>query len=150
MVFERTYRAISDFKFALEAFNKKPIVQDFRLTLFLCLCLIRAIGQIIESEAKKDLILKKLNEKLYKTRCDDILYKEFIKKFRDEIIKEYGVGVSWASITEYKTEVHRMEYRITKGIYKDRDVRELLQEGIDWWENYVSILEEEYKRSSSK
>ena len=150
MILERTHRAISDFKYALEAFSKKPIAEDFRLTLFLCLCLIRAIGQIVKNEVEEMPTLKLFQQKLYQSKRNDILYTEFIKKFRDEIVKEYGVGVSWASITEYETAKHRMEYRITRGIYEDRDVRELLQEAVDWWENYVNILEDEYKRSSLK
>jgi hypothetical protein len=35
-------------------------------------------------------------------------------------------------------------YTINEGPYKGRDQRELLQEAIDWWEEYLDRIDKDY------
>lgn len=150
MILEKTRRAIEDCRRALSWFDREPTGEDFRLTLFLCLTLLRAIGHIIQAEVKDDSNLNELSKRQFQLFKEEDLYKEFIVSFRNKVVKEYRSSVAWASITEQESKVHRMEYLITEGLYKDCDVRELIDKSINKWQDYVDKLEQEYQRSPSK
>jgi hypothetical protein len=150
VILEKTRRAIEDCRLALNWFDRKPTGEDFRLTLFLCLTLLRAIGHIIQAEVKDDSNLNELSKKQFQLFKEEDLYKEFIVSFRNKVVKEYRSSVAWASITEQESKAHRMEYLITEGLYKDSDVRDMIEESIKWWESYVDKLEQEYQRSPLK
>ena len=144
MTLIKSRRAIEYCKVALSWFQREPIAEDFRLILVLCLTMLRAVGHIIKSECESDEQLNLIQKQMWKNKQCDLLYLNFIRKFRDNVIKEFRAPVSWASITIYETKEHRMEYVISDYEYKGRDVREMIQESIDWWMCYVEKVEAEY------
>ncbi len=69
------------------------------------------------------------------------IFVNFIEEFRNNIVKEYRSPVRWV-IRRTPEDSHLWtDYLITAGYYKDRDLRGLIQEAIDWWEEYITELE---------
>lgn len=145
-MFGRAKLVINDLELAITQFEKKPLDEDFRLTLVLCISLLRCVGNVIENESKINENLRVLNESLFASKKEDRLFKEFIKGFRDTLLKEYKASVGWASIEVYESKDKRVEYLIKDGFYVDRDVRDLLAEGAKWWKSYIEELEMLAKR----
>ena len=137
----KTKTAIDDCKIALKYFDKEPAESEFRLTLILCLTLVRAIGNIIESEVKSNETMHKKNKEMFNEIKNNSLFLNFICNFRNLVLKEYCSSVSWASITACDTKEHRMEYLIKNGEFAGNDIRDLIKESIEFWEKYVEELE---------
>ena len=141
--------AIDDCKVALSWFEREPIAEEFRLILVLCLTMLRTVGYIIERECKSDEKLNIIQQHIWMRAKHDLIFLYFIKKFRDNVIKEFRAPVNWASITLYESKEHRMEYLISDYEYKGRDVRSIIEESIEWWIFYISKVEAEYGDSNS-
>ena len=137
-ILHRSRRALDDCKAALNKFTENPSDIEFRLTLVTCISLLRLIGHVIESESS-ELGLSDLNIELWKQEKGSIIFTQFINSYRNNILKEYRSPVGWSSITSENG--HRMEYRVLDGFFEGRDVRDLIQEVIDWWELYLTKLE---------
>ena len=134
----KSRRVLADCELALEKFSLNPIASEFRLILVNCFALLRAIGHVAKSEAEEYGILYE-NKIIWNQIKNDDLFIHFIDEFRNNVLKEYKSAVSWASVTS--EENHRMEYLINEGFYKNHDVRELIQESVKWWRNYLDQIE---------
>jgi hypothetical protein len=137
-IFHRSRRVLDDCKIALDKFNEEPSDIEFRLTLVTCISLLRLVGHVIKSEAS-ELGLSDQNHQLWEQEKSSDIFSQFINHFRNNILKEYKSPVGWSSITSENG--HRMEYKVLDGFFKDRDIRDLIQDGINWWELYLAKLE---------
>jgi hypothetical protein len=122
---ERARRPLQDCRFALQKFECEPVLEEFRMTLVLCLTLLRAVGHVLVSEAKEKPALKIAVDATWPSKKRDPIFSAFIEVFRNKVVKEYRASVKWASITPYDGP-HRMEYKISDGAYEDQDVRDVL------------------------
>jgi len=141
-MFDRSKLVISDLELAIKQFEKEPIDDEFRLTLVLCVSLLRSVGNVLVNECLVDANLTLLNKRLFAKRKEDVLFKEFIKGFRDTLLKEYKAPVGWASIEVYINKEKRVEYLLKTGTFEGEDIRTLLQQGTDWWKKYILELEQ--------
>ena len=143
-ILHRSRRALSDCKVALDKFTENPSDVQFRLALVTCISLLRLIGHVIKNEAS-ELGFSGLNFELWEKEKNSIIFTQFINNFRNQILKEYKSSVGWSSITSESG--HRMEYKVLSGFFEGRDVRDLIEEGISWWELYLSNLEISIQKS---
>ncbi len=111
------------------------------MTLVLCLTLLRSVGHTLVSEGKDSPILRAAMDSTWPTKSESPIFKYFITKFRNDVVKEYRSPVKWVSHHTPDDNRTWTDYPITSGHYKDRDVRDVIQEAIDWWEEYFVALE---------
>jgi hypothetical protein len=138
---ERARRVLQDCKFALEKFESGPVIDEFRLTLVLCLTLLRSVGHVLKNEAQETTHLQVALDSTWPEKKRSPIFIEFIEEYRNKVVKEYRSPVRWVSHSSVEDNRSWMEYPITAGQYTGRDVREVIQEAIAWWEGYLVELE---------
>ena len=124
---------------------------QWRVNWIAAVALLRAVGHVLKHQADVcgDPILEKIiNDKWDQPKPD--IYREFIEKERNNILKEYqinaGQGVTvrpgWGETTR--------DYTINRGYGAGSDQREVLKDAIDWWDQYLSQIENQYSQQSGK
>ena len=132
-------RVLNDAQEAFELFQNNPIDVDFRHTVVLNITLLRTIGSVIKSENKGLSRIK--SDKYFKDHIEnEEIFKNFIKYFRDLLVKEYLSKLGWSSITDLEGN-NRMEYLIQEGLYAGKDIRNLIQESLQFWTYHLNELE---------
>jgi len=132
-------RVLLDAKFALEKFKDEPIDYEFRHLVFLSMALLRTVGFAIESDNDGEDRIKA--NKYYETTIKkDILFDSFIKDYRDNLIHAYKAKIGWASITDINKN-NSMSYELLEGSYIGRDIREMIQLAIEFWEFHLNAME---------
>ena len=124
---------LNDCKLALSKFDGQLIDDEFRLNLVLNLALLRAVGHCIKNEVG-------IRDTLFATKSTESIYNNFIKDYRDEILKNYNSSVDWSLISINDDDSYEVKYLITKGTYENKDVRHVIAEAIEWWERYIEEL----------
>lgn len=124
---------LNDCRLALEKFDEQLIDDEFRLNLVLNLALLRAVGHCLNDELGS-------KDTHYVNKKEDRIYKEFICDFRNKILKNYKACVSWEVSSNIDSDTSKVNYLITDGSYKDKDVRHVIAEAIVWWEIYIAEL----------
>jgi hypothetical protein len=132
----RAEQVISDCKLALSRFDDELIADEFRLNLVLCLALLRAVGHCLQNEFRNDDII-------FNKKKNDKIFTDFIKKFRDKILKNYSSNVGWEMVSVVGSNTYIIHYIITEGSYKGKDIRDVITEAINCWEQYIFELNQE-------
>lgn len=136
---KRARRVLNDACSASLMFDKKPIDVEFRLSVVLNITLLRAVGNVIESE----------NTGVNKVKSDDYfkihiknkkIFKHFIERFRNDLVKEYVSKICWSSTTTLDGK-NRFEYLIQDGVYEGKDIRQLIKISIRFWKHHLNELE---------
>ena len=134
----KSRRVLNDAYEAYRYFKKKPVDLEFRHVVVLNLTLLRAVGHVLNSENKGNDKIKS-DDYYHSVIKNDPLFKDFIEKFRNNLIKQYSGKISWSSITTLNGK-NRMEYIIHEGKYKGSDIRKLIQKSLSFWKRHLDIL----------
>jgi len=133
---------------------------EWRLYWIASVVLLRTVGHVAEKEDGRD--QPKLNlasKKVYsswKTGDEHLIFREFINKERNSILKEYATDLSDGPIpivaqtidpdgnsAELGCLIEENVYRPMNGGYYDgEDGRTLIDEAIEWWTNQLMLMEE--------
>jgi hypothetical protein len=121
--------------------------------------LLRTVGYVLDKvDSLSDPLLKQIIDKEWE-KPKPTIFGKFIEAERNNIIHEYkfmagqGVticpGIIHADLkTGHQTSGPSLptlyHYTINEGPYKGRDQRELIQEAIDWWEEYLDRIDKVY------
>lgn len=109
--------------------------------------LLRTVGYVLSKvdslryDAYKDAI-----EKAWRNLCDlkpePTIFWEFIDEERNNIVKEYEIRAG-QNDTVYlgQNKLADYQYRINAGPFNGRDQRDVLKEAIEWWESYLSDID---------
>lgn len=148
-----TARAVlDDCKSAWSLLNLETGEVEFRLLYISSLSLLRAVGHVLKKiESKTDDNHKKIIEQTYfewkKRRQENQIFWEFIEKERNNILKEYEIGVFQGQIfltTETNNLAHDLDDQlycpITYGAFEGQDCRDVIRDAILWWEKQLTII----------
>ena len=135
---EKSHRVLNDAKEARFLFNDNPIGVEFRHAVVLNITLVRAIGHVVAKENNGSAGIKVQNYFIENIK-NEVIFKEFIETYRNEILKKYSSKINWASITDMDKN-HRMEYIIDDGHFKGVDFRDLIDDSIEFWEHHLNQI----------
>jgi len=154
-------QTLEDCKIALNEVKEGVTGSQWRIRWVAAVALLRTVGHVLEYvDASQDSVLKKIIEDawniLKSTKPQPEIFWEFIVKERNNILKEYqfgagiGTNINMPIIDLDSDESPQVKithnYLITKGPYRGKDQREVLKEAIEWWESYLTKIENEYAK----
>jgi hypothetical protein len=157
-------QVLEDCRQALEEIKDGVMGRQWRIRWVAAVTLLRTVGYVLDKvDGLSDPLLKQIIdkewEKLKRMNPQPTIFGEFIEAERNNIIHEYkfmagqGVTVHAAIVSVDLKTGHQTSgpslptlyhYTINEGPYKGRDQRELLQEAIDWWEEYLDRIDKVY------
>lgn len=157
---------LNDCNRAIEMHSDAYQKEEFRLSWFTIVCLLRAIGHVllkVDRPAAPPGLQKIMDEKwkeVEKNRPD--IYWKFILEERNRFIKEYTHTVDRSisfehqfagqgplvtvsinvgqSINSYFGTPQDMKSAIASGVYKGRNEKEVATEALKWWEDYINDI----------
>ena len=155
---------LEDCKQALLEIEDGVMGRQCRIRWVAAVTLLRTVGYVLEKvDGSNDLILKRLIDKkwdnLKMTRPEPLIFWRFIDTERNNILKEYKVNAGQSvtirpGILSINLATGQQangpsgpttySYHINEGYYKGRHQREVIQEAIDWWEQYLEQIDKEY------
>ncbi len=120
----------------------------------LCVTLLRAVGHILDKvDTKTDQDLKRIinNEwTLLKKEKRPHIFHDFIDEERNTVLKQYEMRAGQGVIIYVKAVSPEPDptppyiettHTITDGPYKGKNQRELIQEAIDFWQQYLGRID---------
>lgn len=161
---------IDDCKIAIRRHTDELQGESFRLSWLSIVCLLRAIGHVLENVDKlkspelKSIVEKKWTETL-KTKPHPKIFWLFIKTERDRFLKEYEhaverkirmsyraggetgyISVDLANSQGGTSESPGAKFTscLSSGEYKGRSEKEVALEALDWWWAYVNDIKNRY------
>jgi hypothetical protein len=163
---------IEDCENAINKHTDELQSEEFRLSWFTIVCLLRAIGHVLEyidktkSPKHKEVIEEKWTE-VCKTKPK--FFWEFIKLERDRFIKEYehgitrrvmfkcsnpregtffiGVDIANSVNTRYESYPGTCQTFISSGEFKGRNEKEVALEALNWWKEYIRDIKDKLDSS---
>ena len=166
MIF-RAREVLSDCKIALEILEEEQDLQRWRIHWAAAVALIRAVGHVLDKVDGGDPDIKNVASKYFKSWKKlgpaHEIFREFIEKERNNILKEYQFGIhpneEVGMVIQVGLEPVSGGKRINVGeifnigenIYRPLldsyregdDARDVLSEAIDWWEIQLDLIDEE-------
>lgn len=134
-----------------------------------CVILLRAVGHVLKNvDANACGALKSeisaAFEQIKQTKPCPIIFWEFIEKERNHIVKQYkfnaGQGIritgGEAGYNESGKLVYSSQgsieflYKINSGPFEGRNQVDVIQEAIDWWENYLDEIDKAVTNATIK
>ena len=149
-VLEDCRGALSDFREGIQG-------NQWRRHWILCITLLRMVLHVlkkVDGEEKGDRVLKKIIGDKWNESNKEPIFLNFIDKTRNSILKEYktmaGQGARAAVYNRNTPHTDKGEstYKINEGYYKGKDQREVIQEAIEWLDQYLTDVEERYKQKT--
>lgn len=155
---------LADCKLALQLLEEETDLQRWRVHWAAAIALIRAVGHVLDKVDGLNASIKKAANQRYKlwqsTEPEHEIFREFIDKERNNLLKEYQVNVhplenvsvvvqtSLRSVTSGETIVVPEVFEIDENIYRPMmngpwegdDARDVLSEAITWWENELDLV----------
>ena len=120
--------------------------------------LLRCIGHVLyKVDSKECEILRSINVEEWRVRKDAPIFTEFIEKERNNILKQYkfsgrrysGMSQGAWQRCQFQGAVPPVTYEISDGTFKGQDPREVGAQALDWWNEYLDILDEEVRKKKS-
>ena len=161
MTFQYTaaYKVLRDVKWLRDRLEDEPGYTEWRLYWVACVVLLRTVGHVaekVDGRANKDLLRgsKEVFES-WKAGDEHLIFREFINKERNSILKEYETGMSEGPIpvvartlgldgasADFGYLIEENVYRpIAGGYYDGEDGRTLIDEGLVWWDTQIKRME---------
>lgn len=118
---------------------------------FAAITLLRAVGHVLNREVKsysKDVVLKEKEAwEIYKKENAKIF--NFIKSERDNVLKQYLFGAGQGIKIVFSAPLNAPDckcesewsYPVLAGDFSGKDQREIISEGIMFWEKYIQKVE---------
>ncbi|XOV83658.1 MAG: hypothetical protein ACFHXK_00780 [bacterium] len=158
-------RVLDECRGLLVELRSDPSGGDWRRLWILTVALLRTVGYAlanVDAEADEELgvIINQHWVALRNTRPEPEIFWSFINEERNNILKEYrvnaGINVtvrpgtnSYDRVTGEVTEIAPSrptltDYVINEGPFAGQDHREVVEEAIQWWDSYLSAIEDDY------
>lgn len=150
---------LMDCKIALEILEDSENVRHWRIHWAGAISLLRAVGSVLRHVDRKHPQFREAIDRRYEIWKQEEnshnVFWDFIKKERDNLLKEYGSSISDADaiplgITSDLGENGSLEifelgenlFRpVLKGYGENEDARDVYHEALDWWERELSLIE---------
>jgi len=152
---DRAYEALRDAEFTLELLEQcEDDNRRFRILFVACMTLLSTVGQVLARENGNVDIKKAVKEIFDEHKTNEEkhdIYFKFIKQERGMIIHEYDVNLperDTALVMKQGNEAYLFEpgdlYKplADDNYWGNEDVRDLIQQAIDWWKNQLQIIED--------
>jgi hypothetical protein len=149
---------LADCELALDKFRDDAIYLSHRLNWVTAIVLLRTVGNVLKTiDAKQDKFLDQAIseawDELKRKKPDSNIFWEFICEGRNNVVKEYRLGIQTTIFLQGRflrpgepeeepvADSASYQYLVKFGPYKDRLQKEVIQEAIDWWENYLDKID---------
>ncbi len=154
-------RVLDDCKFILAKLEDEKDDQQWRIHWVAVVTLLRAVGHVLTKVDGQREAVRLASDRLYRDwKSNDPaheIFREFIEKERNNIVKEYEIGITEGPVpvvlgfvdpatgrsSGYKLEpIDENIYRPMKdGFYEGEDGRTLVELAVEWWEKQLSEVE---------
>ncbi len=161
---------INDCERAINKHTESLQAEDFRLSWFSIICLLRAIGHVLDKvdsnispELKK--VINRKFEELKRSKPRPELYWSFIELERNRFLKEYEHGIKRditfkGTVVDGKQILMKIDvgnsqnsiigsphqpFRsvISSGVFAGRPEKEVAIEALKWWKEYIAEIKKE-------
>ncbi|MBY6153383.1 hypothetical protein KUV47_09190 [Vannielia litorea] len=146
-------KVLADCETALRLLEDETDLDVWRVHWVGALTLIRAVGHILHKVDGKDGGIREFAERSYqawKAKDEHAIFRDFIERERNNILKEYGFGYDPAEafgVVAEEGSIHFLDeniYRpITEGYGQGEDTRDVYREAIDWWRTQLDEIDRE-------
>ena len=163
-------RVLEDCRSALEELREEPTSTEWRRRWITMLTLLRVVGHVLVNvDRKADAVLAEIIDRHWRQVIDsrpkpEIFWK-FIEEERNNILKEYkvnaGINVtvrpgttSYNLKTGEEKEIAASQptlhdYVINSGHFEGQDQRDVVARAIEWWDSYLTDIENEYSERNT-
>jgi len=137
---------LEDCKEALIGFKDGVQGSEWRRIWVTSVVLLRTVGHVLNKvDALSDPKLKTITDNewsnLQHSKPEPKIFWEFINKERNNILKEYEINAGQGVTINLGTKQTIYHYKINSGYYQGREQKEVLNEAIDWWDQYLTNIE---------
>ena len=142
---------------------------EWRRRWITAVVLLRTVGHVLEkvdaaTNSHLGQIINSKWEELKSNKPEPIIFWEFIDQERNNILKEYQIGagqgvtvrpggikinINTGETTFGESQPTLYHYPINSGPFNGRDQKEVLEEAIQWWDNYLTTIETTYNRNNN-
>jgi len=167
-------RALEDCRLALRMLEDESDLARWRLHWVAAVALIRAVGHVLDKVDGSDADVKRVSQKQFKewkkSGPQHEIFREFIEKERNHILKEYQVNVhpneevgilmevDLQSAEDGSRQRVQQVFGLGENIYRPLldsyregdDGRDVYSEAIKWWEAQLTLIDEEVIRTKLK
>jgi len=157
--YNAAYRVLKDIQWLRDKLEDETGYTEWRLYWVACVVLLRTVGHVaekVDGKVEKDLLRgsKEIFES-WKIGDEHLIFREFINKERNSILKEYATGMSEGPIpvvartigldgapADFGYLIEENVYRpIGGGYYDGEDGRTLIDEALTWWADQIGRME---------
>lgn len=155
------HKVLDDCKFILLKLEDETDDQQWRIHWVAVVTLLRAVGHVLTKVDGQSEPIRSASDRLYREwKSNDPaheIFREFIEKERNSVVKEYAIGISegpvpvvisfedptTGELSGYELEpIGENIYRpMTDGTYEGEDGRTLIELAIDWWEKQLGEVD---------
>lgn len=157
--YHAAYRVLNDVLWLRNKLEDETGHTEWRLYWVTCIVLLRTIGHVaekVDGKSNKDLLRASHEVFLtWKVGEEHLIFREFVNKERNSILKEYETGMSEGPIpvvartigldgehTNFGALIEENIYRpIGGGFYDGEDGRTLIDEALAWWVKQLEKME---------
>ena len=158
--YDAARRVLEDIKWLREKLENETGYTEWRLHWVSCVVLLRTVGHVaekVDGKAENKLLLGSREVfETWKEGDEHLIFREFINKERNSILKEYETGMSEGPIPvvaqaigldgtpqDFGCLIEENIYRpISGGYYDGEDGRTLIDEALIWWAQQINRMEE--------
>jgi hypothetical protein len=160
-------KVLDDCKFIFSKLEDETDDQQWRIHWVAVVTLLRAVGHVLTKVDGQSEPIRLASDHLFRTwKSDDPaheIFREFIEKERNSVVKEYAIGISegpvpvvisfkdpaTGELSGYELNpIGENIYRpMAEGFYEGEDGRTLIELAIDWWEKQLDGVDRAAKAS---
>lgn len=158
-------RVLEDCRSALDELREDPKSEEWRRRWVTMLTLLRAVGHALaNADGITDAVLADIIDRHWRrindSRPEPEIFWMFIDEERNNILKEYKVNAGINVTVRPGTKSYNLktgeakeiapsqptlhDYVINSGPFKGQDQRDVVAYAIDWWDSYLTEIEDEY------
>jgi len=147
--------ALDDCRQCLRMLRVEPEGPSWRVIWVATIALLRAVGHVLaKADAPKDVALQRIVdakwEAMKASKPAPAIFWEFIESERNDLLKTYETAAR-TSVAVGGGKLGRpnsYDYRIGSGIFAGRDQREVVEEAIAFWDEYLLDIENTYRTAN--
>ncbi len=146
-------RALADCRKALDLLEMESDAAQFRVLWVAAVALLRSVGHVLQKvdSTQSPLVAKAIDDTWERWKTDkeaNAIFFEFIEEERNNILKEYEFGFLSGPVEvlvtpndEFFTLEDSMYCPVSGGRFDGEDCRDVVAEGIAWWERELSAID---------
>ncbi|MEZ9231356.1 hypothetical protein AB4259_09760 [Vibrio amylolyticus] len=144
-------KVLKDSWFAYEKLKASQTEEEFRINWVACLALLRAVGHVLAKvDSKHSSRTKNAIDawwsQLNRRKVENSIFWEFIDEYRNNIVKEYNLGVHFVPTELYSLEgeeVVNVEHHLISFTDSSENCIELVADSLVWWGVQLSDIQRE-------